>query len=94
MIRNGPKTRLRSAPGRRMTSTSSLPTSASSRRIVVVSAREERPSFDDVFAALVQRDDQARAAAEAQGAADGAKAGGEPSNEPPAAPDADREATR
>jgi len=30
----------------------------------VVSAREERPSFDDVFAALVQRDERARAAAD------------------------------
>ena len=38
----------------------------------VVSAREERPSFDDVFAALVQRDEQARAAAEG---ADGVQAG-------------------
>jgi ABC-2 type transport system ATP-binding protein len=31
----------------------------------VVSAREERPSFDDVFAALVKRDEQTRAAADA-----------------------------
>ena len=43
MIRNGPRTRLRSAPGRRMTSTSSLPTRASRRRIVVVSALIEMP---------------------------------------------------
>ena len=64
----------------------------------VVSAREERPSFDDVFAALVLRDEQARAAAE------GPEAAGVPPDEPPAvepqpndlpaAPDADREATR
>jgi ABC-2 type transport system ATP-binding protein len=62
----------------------------------VVSAREERPSFDDVFAALVHRDEKARAAADGQDVADGAQAGGEPSNEPPppVAPDADRETTR
>jgi hypothetical protein len=37
----------------------------------VVSAREERPSFDDVFAALVQRDERERATAEV---ADGVQA--------------------
>jgi ABC-2 type transport system ATP-binding protein len=48
----------------------------------VVSAREERPSFDDVFAALVQRDERDRAAAED---ADGAKAGDEsPKHDEPA----------
>ena len=43
----------------------------------VVSAREERPSFDDVFAALVQRDERARAAR-------GRRGGGErrPAREP------------
>jgi ABC-2 type transport system ATP-binding protein len=53
----------------------------------VVSAREERPSFDDVFAALVQRDEQARATAEGQGAAERAEPGEEPPNAPPAAPE-------
>ena len=64
----------------------------------VVSAREERPSFDDVFAALVQRDEQTQAAA------DGAGAGEAPPTDAPATPesrppdqsvsDADREETR
>jgi ABC-2 type transport system ATP-binding protein len=51
----------------------------------VVSAREERPSFDDVFAALVQRDERERAAAE------GAS---EPQPIDPLIPDTDREASR
>jgi ABC-2 type transport system ATP-binding protein len=38
--------------------------SVRSRGGEVVNAREERPSFDDVFAALVARDEKARAAAE------------------------------
>ena len=58
----------------------------------VVSAREERPSFDDVFAALVRRDEQARAAG------DGVEAGGEPPKDDErsgaAPPDVDREASR
>ena len=45
----------------------------------VVSAREERPSFDDVFAALVQRDEQARAAADGAEGGEAAATDGAPS---------------
>ena len=43
MIRNGPRTRLRIAPGRRRVSMSSLPTKASSRTITARSGRIRRP---------------------------------------------------
>jgi ABC-2 type transport system ATP-binding protein len=46
------------------TATPDVVEAVKSRGGEVVSAREERPTFDDVFAALVQRDERARAAAD------------------------------
>jgi ABC-2 type transport system ATP-binding protein len=53
----------------------------------VTSAREERPSFDDVFAALVERDQAKTATEEAAADEPGTTADGAPSGEPEASAD-------